>query len=217
MSNLSYSRCVCRILVVSIAQPCLTKRHYNSYNLQSDGSESLVTGPYLITDNGYARWRIMQCPIKCCTNAKELRWSCRLESVRKDVECFFGRLKARFRILRSDILFHHQYKVDNVFVASSILHNMNLLYDGFDVAWKDPSNWETPDDEDDSDLREGRERLRMRGKMVQSEVAMAEVESGRRIVVEELDIEEDASYGDFRQQLIEHYIYCSNHNLVDWI
>ena len=58
-----------------------------------------VRGAYLIIDNGSAKWRIMQCPIKFSTNENELRWSTRLESVRKDIECFFGRLKARFRIL----------------------------------------------------------------------------------------------------------------------
>ena len=106
--------------------------------LQADGSDITVRSAYLITDNGYAKWRMMQCPIKCSTNEHELRWSTRLESVRKDVECFFGRLKARFRILHMRILFHQQYKVDNVFISSSILHNMTLVqydFDDLDIAW----------------------------------------------------------------------------------
>ena len=115
--------------------------NYNAlFLLKADGTESIVRGPYLITDNGYAKWRIIQCPIKFCTDESELRWSSRLESVRKDVECYFGRLKARFRILQSNTLFHHQHKVDNVFIASSILHNMNLVHDGLDIAWKNPAN-----------------------------------------------------------------------------
>ena len=80
----------------------------------------------------------MQCPIKCSTNEHELRWSTRLESVRKDVESFFGRLKGRCRILHMRILFHRQYKVDNVFISSSILHNMTLVqydFDDLDIAW----------------------------------------------------------------------------------
>jgi Plant transposon protein len=158
----------------------------------------------------------MQYPIKCCTNVNELRWSTRLESVRKDVECFFGRLKGRFRILQSNILFHHQSKVDSVFIASSILHNMNLEHDGLDVAWKDPANWETPEDEDDVDIRESRERLRMRGRLVQSDIEISG-EDDRRVVVEDLDNVEDVSYSDFRKQLIDHYIYCSDHDLVEWI
>ena len=64
-----------------------------------------MLGANLIIDNGYAKWRIMQSPIKFSTNENELRWSTRLESVRKDFECFFGRLKARFRILHMLMLF----------------------------------------------------------------------------------------------------------------
>ena len=106
--------------------------------LQADGSDITVRGAYLITDNGYAKWRMMQCPMKRSTNEHELRWSTRLESVRKDVECFFRRLKARFRILHMRILFHRQYKVDNVFISSSILHNMTLVqydFDDLNIAW----------------------------------------------------------------------------------
>ena len=158
----------------------------------------------------------MQCPIKFCTYEKELRWSARLESVRKDVECYSGGLKARFRILQSNILFHHQHKVDNVFVASSILHNMNLVHDGLDVAWKDPANWESPEDEDDHDIRDSRERLRMRGRLVQPDIELG-VENGRRVVVEDVEDLEDDSYIELRKKLIDHYIYSSDNNLVEWI
>ena len=58
----------------------------NIIPLQADGSVITVRGAYLITDNGYAKWRMMQCPIKCSTNGHELRWSTRLESIRKDVD-----------------------------------------------------------------------------------------------------------------------------------
>lgn len=177
-----------------------------------------MRGAYLITDNGYAKWRIMQCPIKCSTNEHELRWSTRLESVRKDVECFFGRLKARFRILHMRILFHQQHRVDNIFISSSILHNMNLVHDELDVAWRNPLNWETAEDEDDCDLREGRERLRMRGRLVSPDAIAEEVNdfNNRNIVVENDDYA-DESYYDFRKILIDHYIYCSDHDLLEWI
>lgn len=179
-----------------------------------------MRGPYLIADNGYAKWPMLQCPIKCSTNENELKWSTRLESVRKDVECFFGRLKARFRILHMRILFHDQHKVDNVFISSSILHNMNLIHDELDVAWKNPANWETAEDEDDSDIREGRERLRMRGRLINPDtiVEVPDVEVARNIVVE---IEEEdyqgASYLEFRKQLIDHYMYCHSRDMIEWI
>ena len=180
------------------------------------GDKYTSTGPYLITDNGYAKWRIMQCPIKFRTNESELRWSSRLESVRKDVEYYFGRLKAGFRILQSNNLFHHQHKVDNVFISSSILHNMNLVHDGLNIAWKDPANWETPEDEDETDIRESRERLRMRGRLVTADVVLA-AENIRRVVVEDIEDLKDASYIDFRKKLIDYYVNSSDNNLVEWI
>ena len=92
----------------------------------------LYRGAYIIADNGYAKWRMFQAPIKSSSSMEELKWSTRLESVRKDVECFFGRLKIRFRILRSRILFQKQGYIDNVFYASCIMHNMLLKDDGLD-------------------------------------------------------------------------------------
>jgi hypothetical protein len=105
-----------------------------------------------------------------------------------------------------------------VFVASSILHNMNLVHDELDVAWKDPLNWETPEDEDDTDIREARERLRSRGRLMHPNAAV-EVQNNeeRNIVVEALDDYEDVSFAQFRKQLIDHYVYCSNNSLVEWI
>ena len=85
---------------------------------RKDGTSFKVLGAYLITDNGYARWRMMQCPIKSGFNIFEMMWSTRLESVRKDVECTFGIFKVRFRILGGSVNFHDQWKVDNVFVAN---------------------------------------------------------------------------------------------------
>ena len=44
--------------------------------------------------------RCMQCPLKWEHAASKVAWSKWSESVRKDVECVFGRLKARFRCLK---------------------------------------------------------------------------------------------------------------------
>jgi hypothetical protein len=51
---------------------------------------------------------------------------------------------------------------------------MNLVHDGLEVAWKDPANWETPEDENATDLRDSRERLRMRGRLVQPDMVVHE-------------------------------------------
>ena len=47
--------------------------------------------------------------------------------MRKDVECTFGSMKARFRILRGRISLSFVADVNNVFVSCCILQNMLLL------------------------------------------------------------------------------------------
>jgi len=48
----------------------------------------------------------LQFPVKRPWSMEALLWSARIESVRKDVECAFGRLKGRFRILKLPLRFH---------------------------------------------------------------------------------------------------------------
>jgi hypothetical protein len=77
---------------------------------------------------------------------QELYWSKRLESVRKDVECFFGILKGRFRILKLPLQYHTVDRVDSVFFSCCVLHNMLHAFDGLDVferdvQWSGPDGW----------------------------------------------------------------------------
>lgn len=60
-----------------------------------------------------------------------------LESVRKDIECFFGILKGRFRILKMQLLYRGIYKLDNIFHTCCALHNMLHSYDGLSLLEKD--------------------------------------------------------------------------------
>jgi len=55
------------------------------------------------------------------------------------VGCCF--VQQRFRILRLPIIFNDESKVDNVFIATAILHNMILQYDGHHNRWKLDDNW----------------------------------------------------------------------------
>ena len=77
-----------------------------------------------------------------------------LESIRKDIECFFGMLKARFRFFLNTIQFHSFLDIEKAFKTSCILHNMLLTYDGRDLQeWEKKIDWFTvnPDLEDDED------------------------------------------------------------------
>ena len=55
--------------------------------------------------------------------------------MRKDVECTFGILKGRWRILKVPMPFHTKREVDNVFFTCCALHNMLLEHDGKLDQW----------------------------------------------------------------------------------
>ena len=92
-------------------------------------------GMYFICDGGYLRWQTLVCPY-----AGTAETGCRgyynsnLVSVRKDVECTFGILKKRWRILDYGLNYYCMKQCEKVFTVCCVLHNM-LLYandsDGF--------------------------------------------------------------------------------------
>ncbi len=75
-------------------------------NAQGHINSARYKGPWLIVDNGYLNWSTTVPPLKVTADAKEIRWSQWLESLRKDVECTFGILKGRWRILKTGIRLH---------------------------------------------------------------------------------------------------------------
>ena len=124
-----------------------------SFDLQSkvtdqDGGEEQTTrrinGAYVIVDNGYLDWSSTVPPIKNSNSRAELRFSQWLESLRKDVECTFGILKGRWRVLKTGIRLHNNESADNIWLTCCTLHNMLLEVDGLSAGWKSgvPSHWE---------------------------------------------------------------------------
>ena len=55
-----------------------------------------------------------------------------IESRRKDVECFLGIIKGRFRILKRSNPDHYKKDIDNVFFTSCNQHNILHTFDGVD-------------------------------------------------------------------------------------
>jgi hypothetical protein len=98
----------------------------------------------LIVDGGFHRWKCLQCPFREASDADGSKWTEKLMSLRKDVECTFGSLKKRFRILKIPQLWTPDdsdrplLKLDNVFHTCCILHNMLLRVDGNDFL--DPAH-----------------------------------------------------------------------------
>jgi hypothetical protein len=85
---------------------------------------------YAIVDNGFHKWRCCQPPDKVTSDSWRLRWSKRLESVRKDSECCFGRMKARFAAARHGPPTSDLEHFDDTIFACAMLHNQLLRHDG---------------------------------------------------------------------------------------
>lgn len=108
-------------------------------------------GPYSITDGGYHHWRAMQFPAKYPAPGTPAAYqSKRLESVRKDSECTFGRsLKGRCRMLADRVRFHDISTIDACVHVACMLHNMQLRYDNLDTIGCEAGHWMQPNFEVD--------------------------------------------------------------------
>jgi len=64
--------------------------------------------------------------------------------MRKDVECTFGILKGRWRILKAGIYLQSATAVDRTWLTCCALHNWLLEHDGLDERWESgvQSDWE---------------------------------------------------------------------------
>jgi hypothetical protein len=113
--------------------------------LDKSGTKTIgMKGAYVIVDNGYLEWSSTIPPFKNSSSRSEIRFSQWLESLRKDVECTFGILKNRWRILKTGIRMHNTKVADNVWLMCCALHNMLLNVDGLSVGWQNgvPSYWQ---------------------------------------------------------------------------
>lgn len=89
------------------------------------GATMIHKGPYFICDNGYLEWPQLMNPLPGgALNTKEKNYSKLIESVRKDVECCFGILKKRWKIIKHALRYRHVRYCDRIFVTCCILHNM---------------------------------------------------------------------------------------------
>ena len=120
-----------------------TFRHSKAFNTFSIFTNDDRSPAYFFARFLTCQWASMMCTIKHARSMEEIAWSKRLESVHKDVECFFGVLKGRFRILKLPILCKEMEDIDNVLWTCWILHNMLHSFDDLglyeaDVSWAGP-------------------------------------------------------------------------------
>lgn len=125
------------------------------YTLRTSETEvKEVEDPYIIVDGGYHKWRCTMTGSRDISDHWFCEWRTRMESVRKDIENVFGRVKGRFRSMKLPILIHKKQHVDNLVMTCVTLHNILHEWDGLD-NWESGVEWgavdglfEAPDDDD---------------------------------------------------------------------
>ena len=83
-------------------------------------------GVYIIFDGGYLEGEVLQCGLKSSSEPGYGEWRTRMESVRKDIECYFGRLKQRFRVLKVPNNFRKKVNIDDMMFTLVAIQNMIL-------------------------------------------------------------------------------------------
>jgi hypothetical protein len=92
-----------------------------------DGKIGCEKGMYLVSDNGYLRWPTTICPFtQASITSTEGYFLTNIESVRKDVECTFGIIKKRWRILNNGFFYRNIDVCGKIFVTCCWLHNFLL-------------------------------------------------------------------------------------------
>ena len=94
-----------------------------------NGQPIYCRGAYLIADAGFLQIACLVDPTRDSWDFQTIRWCEFLESIRKDVECFFGIVKGRFRYLQNHVNNHSFQVIDAAFKTCCILHNIILEFD----------------------------------------------------------------------------------------
>jgi hypothetical protein len=121
---------------------------FEVYDAQGDLYQ--MKGACTINDNGYLSWSCMMEPSKVSCSEAEKQWSEMVESLRKDVECFFGILKQMFGILKYGSRFQSQELMDDIFLTCCALYNQRFELAGNDECWDEM--WPADDNSDDSEI-----------------------------------------------------------------
>jgi Plant transposon protein len=203
----------------------LDDNHFSLFERDENDTivEQKYKGCWLMCDNGYQHWSCLMCPIKDPFLRKEMRWSKWLESMRKDVECTFGILKGRFRILKTGIRIHSIKSVDQIWCTCCALHNVFLEHDGLNIDWEQggKSDWEGElgefdDDEDEYDhsgMGLGNDITHMGEN--EDTVDVGDVDIGIQDIQNCREVRH-CSYNVFKQRLIEHFDILFKKGLVKW-
>ncbi|CAN0203620.1 unnamed protein product [Discosporangium mesarthrocarpum] len=171
----------------------------------AEGTKHVQRGAYVYLDGGYHKWGCTICLMKTCITQEQRNWSDQLESVQKDVECFFGRITSRWRILKLPLQFHTGEAIDQIFITCYILQNIFHAWDRLDQLEGD-GDWIGGSEMHDQDVCDLDLDLCQEGMMDNSPAPGSEQE-----------VEGEAEFYKLRAKTIEHFSYKKQRNLVEWV
>ena len=113
------------------------------FNLRDlNGGVSRFLGPVFLCDGGYHLWRELQTGYGPSTDEVKKAWTNKVASLRKDVECAFGILKKRFRILKIPCELRRASDIAAMFRTALVLHNLCIKHagrEGVSHSWRSDS------------------------------------------------------------------------------
>jgi hypothetical protein len=177
----------------------------------SVGEDVPMKGVYLLSDNGFHKWKIIAMPMKTTVNQNQKRWSQWCESMIKDIECTFGILKKRFLFLKNPIRIRSKDAIEKVFHFCCIIHNILLSIDGMDDIL-DVTNAQHIDQ--DLPLNAFHRILQHEG---EDEQELLDEDKREHVVFPLQDKkEEDKGFKNLRSKLIEHFNYKFQKKEIYW-
>jgi len=114
-------------ICLAVLNGALEDVEYELYN--EFGELYKCKGGYILVDGGFINSIVFIEPEKFRLDRDSVLFSEWLESVRKDVECFFGILKKRWWWFRNGICYHDSNTLEAAFKSVCALNNMILAFD----------------------------------------------------------------------------------------
>ena len=181
---------------------------------EGDGNPEHMSGLWIMTDNGYHRWRCTQFPSKHPIDNNDLIWSARAESVRKpSSECIFGIIKVRFLLFAGVFDFGRcgmkafEKRVahfDSLFRVACMLHNRLQDHDNISDLGTRESDWK--------DVNFGLDKSRRLARMQQVAGAGGILPGTRNaLLAESQDVAEyEASHDKLHAKLCMHFQHAKH-------
>jgi len=171
--------------------------------LDANGTETKERGLYLLCDGGYNKWKCLMTGDNSWSEKPNVAWRAMLESLRKDVECVNGILKARWKILQSGIRLHEGSAVQQVVHTCVALHNMLLDANGLDERFDHAEEPTVQMDRAEAD----------RFRQLEKDFAAEEIAEGMK----RKGAEEEEGFKPRRKRLIEHFTYKRGRREIKWM